>query len=48
MDDVGYHVELTGIVDEEAKTVSVRSVKRLAYVGAMCGRPEPRSKPQKT
>ncbi|MPY89714.1 MAG: hypothetical protein GEU99_17555 [Luteitalea sp.] len=38
--DVGYHIELTGIVDEAAKTISVRSVKRLSYVGALCALPK--------
>lgn len=36
--DVGYHVELTGTVDEAAKTISVHAVKRLSYVGALCAR----------
>jgi hypothetical protein len=35
-DDVGFRVELTGTVDEKAKTVSVTSVKRLSEVTAMC------------
>ena len=39
-EDVGYHVELTGVVDEEAKTVSVRSVKRLSEVTNVCGVPK--------
>jgi hypothetical protein len=39
-DDVGYHVELTGIVDETAKSISVRSVKRLSDTGALCGLPK--------
>jgi hypothetical protein len=38
-EDVGYHVELTGVVDEDAKTVSVTSVKRLSEVTNMCGVP---------
>ena len=38
-EDVGYYVELTGVVDENAKTVSVRSVKRLGDVVQMCARP---------
>jgi hypothetical protein len=36
-EDVGYHVELTGVVDEEAKALSVTSVKRLAEVTNVCG-----------
>jgi hypothetical protein len=38
IDDVGYRVELTGVVDEDAKTISVQSVKRLSEVVQMCGR----------
>jgi hypothetical protein len=38
-DDVGSYLELTGIVDEDAKTISVRSVKRLGDVIQMCARP---------
>jgi hypothetical protein len=34
--DVGYHVEITGEVDEKAKTVSLKSVKRLSAVPAIC------------
>ena len=37
-DDVGYYLALTGVVDEKAKTISVRSVKRLGDVIQMCGR----------
>jgi hypothetical protein len=36
MEDVGYRLELTGVVDEKAKTISVRSVKRLSEVVQMC------------
>lgn len=38
-EDVGFYLELTGVVDEAAKTVSVRSVKRLGDVMQMCARP---------
>ena len=38
-EDVGYYLELTGVVDEAAKTISVRSVKRLGDVIQMCARP---------
>jgi hypothetical protein len=38
--DLGYHVEVTAAVDEAAKTISIRDVKRLAYEGASCGRPK--------
>jgi hypothetical protein len=37
-DDVGYYLELTGVVDEKAKSISVQSVKRLGDVVQMCGR----------
>jgi hypothetical protein len=37
-EDVGYYLALTGVVDEKAKTISVRSVKRLGDVIQMCGR----------
>jgi hypothetical protein len=39
-DDLGYRVEVTGIVDESAKTITVKSVKRLEAVPLMCGRPK--------
>jgi hypothetical protein len=35
-DDVGYYLQVTGIVDSEARTISVQSVKRLSEVTAMC------------
>ena len=35
-DDVGFRVEITGEVDEKARTVAVKSVKRLSEVTAMC------------
>ena len=38
-EDLGWHVEITAKLDEGSKTLSVHSVKRLEYVGAMCGRP---------
>ena len=36
--DVGYYLEVRGVVDEKAKTISVRSVNRLGDVIQMCGR----------
>ena len=36
--DVGYYLELTGVLDDDAKTVAVTSVKRLGDVVQMCGR----------
>jgi hypothetical protein len=38
-DDVGFHIEITGIVDETAKTISVVSVKRLSAGGGLCAVP---------
>jgi hypothetical protein len=40
VEDLGYHVEITAAVDEGAKTISIRSVKRLSYEGASCARPK--------
>ena len=39
IDDLGYHVEIQGAVDEAAKTVAIRKVTRLEYQGASCARP---------
>ena len=39
-EDVGYHVEVTGIVDEAAQTIAVRSVKRLSQVVQTCALPK--------
>lgn len=44
-DDVGYRVEVTGIVDEEAKTITVKSVKRLEAVPVTCARPQKKATP---
>lgn len=44
-EDVGYHIELTGTVDRAGETISVRSVKRLAFTGAMCALPKKPTKP---
>jgi hypothetical protein len=41
-DDVGFRVEITGEVDEKAKAVSVKSVKRLSEVTSMCLVPKKR------
>lgn len=38
-DDVGYHVEVSGKIDPASKTISIETVKRLAYEGASCARP---------
>jgi hypothetical protein len=39
IDDLGYRLEIQGAVDEAAKTIAIRNVKRLAYQGAACARP---------
>jgi hypothetical protein len=39
IDDVGYRVEITGTVDDDAKTLSVKSVKHLSEVVSMCALP---------
>lgn len=44
-DDAGYRVEVTGIVDEEAKTITVKSVKRLEAVALTCARPQKKATP---
>jgi hypothetical protein len=41
-DDVGYHLELTGVVDAETKTITVRSVKRVREVVNVCALPKKR------
>ena len=39
-EDVGYHLELTGVVDEKAKTITVRKVKRLDEIVNVCALPK--------
>ena len=36
VNDVGFYLEITGEVDEKARTVSVKSVKRLSEVPNIC------------
>lgn len=43
-DDLGYRVEVTGTIDESAKTISAQTVKRLEYQGASCARPSAKRK----
>jgi hypothetical protein len=38
--DLGYHIEVTGVVDETAKTISVKAVKHLSEVGSLCALPK--------
>lgn len=40
IEDVGYRLELTGVVDEKAKTIAVSSVKRLSKVVQTCALPK--------
>jgi hypothetical protein len=40
-DDVGYHVEITGVRDADTKSFSVQTVKRIGeYQGPACARPK--------
>ena len=39
-EDVGYHLELTGVLDEREKTIAVRSVKRLDAIVNVCALPK--------
>jgi hypothetical protein len=39
-DDLGYHVEVIGKIDEKTKTIMVQSVTRLESEGAACARPK--------
>ena len=39
LDDLGYHVEIHGVLDNATKTVSIREVKHMEYAGAACSRP---------
>src|SRR5215467_13794448 len=43
-EDLGYRIEVTGIVDASSQTISIESVKRLSYEGASCARPRKDSK----
>ena len=43
-EDVGHRVKVTGVIDEKAKSISVRSVKRLSEVTALCLLPRKRAK----
>lgn len=40
-DDVGFYLEVDATVDETAKTITIRSTKRLGDVIQMCGRKKP-------
>jgi hypothetical protein len=45
-EDVGYHVEVTGVIDEEARTIAIASVKRLSEVVPTCAPPPKRDNKQ--
>jgi hypothetical protein len=38
-ENLGYHVEVTGDIDSESKTIAIEAVKRLGDSGASCSRP---------
>jgi len=44
MDDVGFRVELTGTLDEETKTLTVKAVKHLSEVVSTCALPRKKEK----
>ena len=39
-DDVGFHLQITGVVDETTRTIAVRSVKRLDPIVNVCALPK--------
>ncbi len=40
-DDIGYHLEITGVPDVNTKSIEVQSVKRIGeYQGPSCARPK--------
>lgn len=41
---LGYHVEVTGVVDAATKTITIESVKQLSFEGAACVRPRSAAK----
>lgn len=43
-DDLGYHIEVSGVVDSKAGTISIDTVKRLSYEGASCARPQSKNR----
>lgn len=45
--ELTYYVEVTGTVDETAKTIAVKSVKRLGDAALMCALPAKTSRPKK-
>lgn len=43
LDDVGFRVEITGTLDDAAKTLTVKSVKHLSEVVSTCALPRKKS-----
>ena len=41
-EDVGYHLEITGVLDVDSKTIAVKSVKRTGEVVNTCALPKKR------
>jgi hypothetical protein len=39
-EDVGYHLELSGVVDADTKTIMVRTVKRTSEIVNVCALPK--------
>jgi hypothetical protein len=46
VEQLGYHVEVTATVDDDAKTISVKNVKQLSREGLACARPKKTSPSQ--
>ena len=46
LDQLGYHVEVTATVDDDAKTISVKNVTQLSHEGLACARPKKTSPSQ--
>jgi hypothetical protein len=40
VEDLGYHMEVQGALDEAAKTLRIEKVTRLEFEGAACARPK--------
>jgi hypothetical protein len=39
VDDLGYHVEVQGVLDEAGHSITIQKVTRLGWDGAACARP---------
>jgi hypothetical protein len=40
VDDLGFHVEVQGVADEAAHTITIQKVTQLGWDGAACARPK--------